>query len=92
MPTPASELLHFASYPDRDSGALPTSRPRECISVCEAPQRSAQMTPRKTPRVNPAKLTPIGSFKPELAFAERTLSLRERFSPTKLLPVTDFDT
>ena len=46
-----------------------------------------QMTPRKPARLDPAKLTPIGSLRPEFAMPLPVLSLRDRFSPVKLLPV-----
>ena len=46
-----------------------------------------QMTPRKPAKVDPAKLTPIGSLRPEFAMPLPGLSLRDRFSPVKLLPV-----
>ena len=46
-----------------------------------------QMTPRKPTKMDPAKLTPIGSLRPEFAVPLPAASLRDRFSPIKLLPV-----
>ena len=65
--------------------------------LCQLPARPAvsliagdpmQMTQRKAARLDPAKLTIAGSLRPEFAVSLPALSLRDRFSPIKLLPVS----
>ncbi len=47
-----------------------------------------QMASRTTMKLDPAKLTLVGSMRPEFAAPLPALSLRDRFSPVKLLPVS----